>query len=111
MPAKKRNPKKRVVRRTSPPSCSAPNCPSDKSLLSAWLRMNKWCDYHRIETVRSEGGFLWECQIGYVVSRSPDLLRAIAETHRKVKSIHRHQQKPNPKVEGRREPTTSPKKG
>ena len=72
------------------------NPPSEKALVSMWLRLNKWCDYHKIETVRAEGGFEWECQIGYVKSRSPSLLRAIAETHRKVQSIHRHQQKPNP---------------
>ena len=64
-----------------------------------WLRLNKWCDYHKIETVIVEGGFEWECQIGYVKSRSPSLLRAIAETHRMVQSIHRHQQKPNPTLE------------
>ena len=72
------------------------NPPSEKALMSMWLRLNKWCDYHKIETVIVEGGFEWECQIGYVKSRSPSLLRAIAETHRKVQSIHRHQQKPNP---------------
>ena len=74
------------------------NPPSEKALMSMWLRLNKWCDYHKIETVIVEGGFEWECQIGYVKSRSPRLLRAIAETHRKVQSIHRHQQKPNPSV-------------
>ena len=85
-----------AVGRSGRTGCSAPNCPSYKSMRSAWLRMNKWCDYHRIETVRAEGGFVWECQIASVVSRSPDLLRAIAETHRKIKSIQRHQNKPNP---------------
>jgi hypothetical protein len=78
------------------------NPPSEKALMSMWFRLNKWCDYHKIETVIVEGGFEWECQIGYVKSRSPSLLRAIAETHRKVQSIHRHQQKPNPAVRGDR---------
>ena len=56
-----------AVGRSGRTDCSAPLCPSDKALRSAWLRLNKWGDYHKIETVRAEGGFVWECQIGYVV--------------------------------------------
>ena len=88
-------PVRQPVGRSPAPDCSALRCPADKALRSAWLRLNKWCDYHKIETVLAEGGFVWECQIGSVVSRAPDLLRAIAETHRKIKSISRNQNKPN----------------